>query len=84
MGKGNNRRANKEVKKPKQEKAKASATAGTASSSPISLREEKKTKCSKNGADAIRPPHLFVNTRCFRSCSQPREANRAERFVSPD
>jgi hypothetical protein len=44
MGKGNNRRGNKEVKKPKQEKSKASATAGTALPAPISLGEKKKTK----------------------------------------
>lgn len=44
MGKGDNRRGNKEVKKPKQEKAKPSATAGTTSSASISLGEKKKTK----------------------------------------
>ena len=41
MGKGNSRRGNKETKKPKQEKPKVSATAGSATG-PVSLGEKKR------------------------------------------
>lgn len=41
MGKGNNRRGNKEVKKPKQEKPKALATANSGAVKPLSLGEKK-------------------------------------------
>ncbi|SDY19544.1 hypothetical protein [Citreimonas salinaria] len=41
MGKGNNRRGNKEVKKPKQEKAKVLATANSGAVKPLSLGEKK-------------------------------------------
>ncbi|WP_255415118.1 hypothetical protein [Tropicimonas sp. IMCC34011] len=41
MSKGNNRRGNKEVKKPKQEKPKVLATANSGVAKPISLGEKK-------------------------------------------
>ncbi|WP_375259412.1 hypothetical protein [Citreimonas sp.] len=41
MGKGNNRRGNKEVKKPKQEKAKVLATANSGVVKPLSLGDKK-------------------------------------------
>lgn len=41
MGKGNNKRGNKEAKKPKQEKPKQLATANFGASKPISLGEKK-------------------------------------------
>lgn len=41
MGKGNNRRGNKETKKPKQEKPKTPATAGIGALKPVSLGEKK-------------------------------------------
>ncbi len=41
MGKGNNKRGNKEAKKPKQEKAKPLATANFGATKPISLGEKK-------------------------------------------
>ena len=41
MAKGNNRRGNKEVKKPKQEKPKALATANSGAVKPLSLGEKK-------------------------------------------
>lgn len=41
MAKGNNRRGNKEAKKPKQEKPKVSATAGAGTAKPLSLGEKK-------------------------------------------
>jgi hypothetical protein len=41
MGKGNNKRGNKEAKKPKQEKPKASATAGVGIAKPLTLGEKK-------------------------------------------
>lgn len=41
MSKGNNRRGNKETKKPKQEKPKASATADSKSGQPIVLAGKK-------------------------------------------
>ncbi|MBY5989600.1 hypothetical protein [Roseovarius atlanticus] len=42
MGKGNNRRGNREVKKPKQEKPKVLATAHSGAASPVTLGEKKK------------------------------------------
>ena len=42
MGKGNNRRGNKEVKKPKQEKPRILATADSGAAKPVSLGEKKK------------------------------------------
>lgn len=42
MGKGDNRRGNKEVKKPKQEKPKVLATASSGAAKPVSLGEKKK------------------------------------------
>ncbi len=44
MGKGNNRRGNKEAKKPKQEKPKAVATAGAGSTLKLVSLGEKKGK----------------------------------------
>jgi len=41
MGKGNNKRGNKEAKKPKQEKVKVLATANSGAAKPISLGEKK-------------------------------------------
>ena len=41
MGKGNNKRGNKEAKKPKQEKAKVLATANFSAAKPVSLGEKK-------------------------------------------
>ncbi|WP_336420192.1 hypothetical protein [Roseovarius sp. D22-M7] len=41
MGKGDNKRGNKEVKKPKQEKPKPLATANSGAVKPISLGEKK-------------------------------------------
>jgi len=41
MSKGNNKRGNKEAKKPKQEKPKVSATANSGAPKPISLGERK-------------------------------------------
>ena len=41
MGKGNNRRSNKEVKKPKAEKPKVLATANSGAGKPVSLGEKK-------------------------------------------
>jgi hypothetical protein len=41
MGKGNNKRGNKEAKKPKQEKPKVLATANSGAVKPISLGEKK-------------------------------------------
>ncbi|SEO83453.1 hypothetical protein SAMN04490248_11395 [Salinihabitans flavidus] len=37
MGKGNNKRGNKEIKKPKQEKSKTLATANTGAAKPVSI-----------------------------------------------
>lgn len=42
MGKGNNKRGNKEVKKPKQERPKVLATANFGAGKPVSLGEKKK------------------------------------------
>ncbi len=42
MGKGNNRRGNREVKKPKQEKPKTLATANSGEAKPVSLGEKKR------------------------------------------
>jgi hypothetical protein len=42
MGKGNNKRGNKETKKPKQEKPKVSATANSGLAGPVSLGEKKR------------------------------------------
>ncbi len=42
MSKGNNRRGNKEVKKPKKEQPKVLATANSGAAKPISLGEKKK------------------------------------------
>ncbi len=44
MGKGDNKRGNKEVKKPKQEKPKVLATANSGAAKPVSLGEKKKGK----------------------------------------
>jgi hypothetical protein len=44
MGKGDNKRGNKEVKKPKQEKTKVLATANFGAAKPMSLGEKKKGK----------------------------------------
>lgn len=44
MGKGNNKRGNKEAKKPKQEKAKTLATAGASIAKPLTLGEKKGKK----------------------------------------
>ncbi|WP_302666610.1 hypothetical protein [Celeribacter baekdonensis] len=44
MGKGDNKRGNKEIKKPKQEKAKVLATANSGAAKPVSLGEKKKAK----------------------------------------
>lgn len=41
MAKGNNIRSNKEAKKPKKEKPKVSATAGSGTTKPASLGEKK-------------------------------------------
>ena len=41
MGKGNNKRGNKEVKKPKQEKPKTLATANFGAAKAVSLGEKK-------------------------------------------
>jgi hypothetical protein len=41
MGKGDNKRGNKEVKKPKQEKPKVLATANSGAVRPVSLGEKK-------------------------------------------
>lgn len=41
MGKGNNKRGNKEAKKPKQEKVKVLATANSGAAKPVSLGEKK-------------------------------------------
>ncbi|WP_303048688.1 hypothetical protein [Pseudooceanicola sp. HF7] len=41
MGKGNNKRGNKEAKKPKQEKPKVLATANSGAAKPFSLGEKK-------------------------------------------
>jgi len=41
MGKGDNQRGNKEVKKPKQEKVKIPATANSGNAKPVSLGEKK-------------------------------------------
>jgi hypothetical protein len=41
MGKGDNRRGNKEVKKPKQEKPKVLATANSGAAAPVSLGAKK-------------------------------------------
>jgi hypothetical protein len=41
MGKGNNKRGNKEAKKPKQEKPKILATANSGAVKPVSLGEKK-------------------------------------------
>ena len=41
MGKGNKRRGNREVKKPKQEKPKTLATANSGAARPVSLGEKK-------------------------------------------
>ncbi len=41
MGKGDNKRGNKEVKKPKQEKPKVLATANSGGAKPVSLGEKK-------------------------------------------
>jgi len=41
MGKGNNKRGNKEVKKPKQEKPKTLAAANFGAAKPVSLGEKK-------------------------------------------
>ena len=41
MGKGNKQRGNKEAKKPKQEKAKVSATANAGAVKPLTLGEKK-------------------------------------------
>lgn len=41
MGKGDNKRGNKEVKKPKQEKPKVLATANSGATKPLSLGEKK-------------------------------------------
>jgi len=41
MGKGNNKRGNKEAKKPKQEKPKVLATAMTGAAKPLSLGAKK-------------------------------------------
>ena len=41
MGKGNNKRGNKEAKKPKQEKPKTPATANFGAAKPVSLGEKK-------------------------------------------
>jgi hypothetical protein len=41
MGKGNNRKGNKEIKKPKKEVAKVSATADSGVVKPMSLGEKK-------------------------------------------
>lgn len=41
MGKGNNKRGNREAKKPKQEKPKVPATANSGVVKPISLGEKK-------------------------------------------
>jgi hypothetical protein len=43
MSKGNNRRGNKEVKKPKQEKPKAPATAMAGAAKPVNLGAKKST-----------------------------------------
>ncbi len=42
MGKGNNKRGNKEVKKPKQEKPKVLATANSGVATPVSLGAKKR------------------------------------------
>ena len=42
MGKGNNKRGNKEAKKPKQEKPKVLATANSGATAPVSLGAKKK------------------------------------------
>ncbi len=42
MGKGNNKRGNKEAKKPKQEKPKVLATSNLVEGGPVSLGEKKK------------------------------------------
>lgn len=44
MGKGNNRRGNKEVKKPKQEKPRILATANSGAVKPVAVGEKKPTK----------------------------------------
>lgn len=41
MGKGDNRRGNKEVKKPKQEKPKVLSTANSGAAAPVSLGAKK-------------------------------------------
>jgi hypothetical protein len=41
MGKGNNKRGNKEAKKPKQEKPKVLATANSGVAKPLTLGEKK-------------------------------------------
>ena len=41
MGKGNNKRGNKEAKKPKKEKARVLVTANSGASKPVSLGEKK-------------------------------------------
>ncbi|MFN4173157.1 MAG: hypothetical protein ACK4GW_15510 [Pseudorhodobacter sp.] len=41
MGKGDNKRGNKEVKKPKQEKPKVLATANSGAAKPVSIGEKK-------------------------------------------
>ncbi len=42
MGKGNNKRGNKEAKKPKRETVKVLATANSGVAKPVSLGEKKK------------------------------------------
>ena len=42
MGKGDNKRGNKEVKKPKQEKPKVLATANSGAAAPVSLGAKKR------------------------------------------
>ena len=44
MGKGDSKRGNKEVKKPKQEKPKTLATANFGAAKPVSLGEKKGKK----------------------------------------